>query len=86
MLPEQGGTLSRQFGRNNPEGERVSTIGRSRWGAGVLLAALICAVLAGSGFDSTASAQSPDIDSDDDGLIEVASDAQMGAIRNTTAS
>ena len=33
---------------------------------------LICAVLAGSGFDSTASAQSViDYDADDDGLIEV---------------
>ena len=61
----------------------MSTLGRSRWGAGVLLAALICIVLAGSGFDSTASAQSPaiDYDSDDDGLIEVTSATQMGAIR-----
>ena len=68
---------------HHPEGERLSTPVRSRRGAGVLLAALICAVLAGSGFDSTASAQSPDMDydSDDDGLIEVTSQAQLGAIR-----
>ena len=48
----------------------MSTLRHSRRGAGVLLAALICAVLAGNGFDSTAGAQSPDIDydSDDDGL------------------
>ena len=61
----------------------MSTLGRSRWGAGVLLAALIGIVLAGSGFDSTASAQSPaiDYDADDDGLIEVTSEAQMSAIR-----
>ena len=61
----------------------MSTLGRSRWGAGVLLAALICIILAGSGFDSTASAQTPatDYDSDDDGLIEVTSQAQLGAIR-----
>ena len=67
---------------HHPEGERRSTPGRSRWGAGALLAALICAVLVGSGFDSTASAQSPatDYDSDDDGLIEVTSQAQLGAI------
>ena len=58
-------------------------LSRSRRGAGVLLAALICIVLAGSGFDSTVSAQGSDIDydSDDDGLIEVTSEAQFGAIR-----
>ena len=47
---------------HHPEGERLSTPVRSRWGAGALLAALICAVLAGSSFDSTASAQSPHIE------------------------
>ena len=49
----------------------------------MLLAALICAVLAVSGLDSTVRAQSPDIDydSDDDGLIEVATEAQLNAIR-----
>ena len=61
----------------------MSTPGWSRRGAGVLLAALICAVLAGSGFDSTVSAQSPvtDYDSDDDGLIEVTSEDQLNAMR-----
>ena len=58
----------------------MSTPGWSRRGAGVLLAALICAVLAGSGFDSSASAQTVvDYDADDDGLIEVASEAQLNA-------
>ena len=48
----------------------------------MLLAALICAVLAGSGFDSTVSAQSlVDYDADDDGLIEVTTEAQLNAIR-----
>ena len=49
----------------------------------MLLAALICAVLAASGLDSTASAQgaTTDYDADDDGLIEVASEAQLNAIR-----
>ncbi len=49
----------------------------------MFLAALICAVLAASGFDSTASAQgaTTDYDADDDGLIEVASEAQLNAIR-----
>ena len=57
----------------------MSTLGWSRRGTGVLLAALLCAVLAGSGFDLTARAQSSDIDhhSDDDGLIEVATEAQL---------
>ena len=57
--------------------------GRYRWGSGVLLAALICAVLAVSGLDSTVSAQgaTTDYDTDDDGLIEVASEAQLNAIR-----
>ena len=56
--------------------------GRYRWGSGVLLAALICAVLAVSGLDSTVSAQAViDYDADDDGLIEVASEAQLNAIR-----
>ena len=60
----------------------MSTVDRYRWGVRVLLAALICAVLAGSGLDSTASAQSPDMDydADDDGLIEVTSQAQLKAI------
>ena len=62
---------------------RRSTPVRCRWGAGAFLAALICAVLVGSGFDPTASAQTPatDYDADDDGLIEVASEAQLNAIR-----
>ena len=66
-----------------PERKRVSTFGWSRRGAGVLLAALICAVLAGSGFDSSASAQGTDADYDldDDGLIEVTTEAQLSAIR-----
>ena len=56
--------------------------GWSRRGAGILLTALICAVLAGSGFDSTVSAQSViDYDADDDGLIEVTTEAQLNAIR-----
>ena len=61
----------------------MSTVGRHRWGPGVLLAALICAVLAVSGLDSTVSAQgaTTDYDSDDDGLIKVASEAQLSAIR-----
>ena len=60
----------------------MSTCGWSRRGAGVLLAALICAVLAVSGLDSTASAQTgTDYDLDDDGLIEVASEAQLNAMR-----
>ena len=54
-------------------------LGRSRWGAG---AALICSVLAGSGFDSTASAQTViDYDADDEGLLEVPTETQVGAIR-----
>ena len=62
---------------------RYGTLGRFRWGAAVLLAALICAIVARSGFDSTVSAQSSDIDydSDDDGLIEVTTEAQLSAIR-----
>ena len=65
-----------------PERKRVSTFGWSRRGAGVLLAALICAVLAVSGLDSSASAQTVvDYDADDDGLIEVASEAQLNAMR-----
>ena len=61
----------------------MSTLGWSRRGAGVLLAALICAVLAVSGFDSTVSAQGAgtDYDLDDDGLIEVTTEAQLSAIR-----
>ena len=60
----------------------MSTLGPSRWGAGVFLAALICAVLAVSGFDSTATAQAViDYDSDGDGLIEVTNQAQLNAIR-----
>ena len=56
--------------------------GWSRRGAGILLTALICAVLAGSGFDSTASAQSViDYDADGDSLIEVTTEAQLNAIR-----
>ena len=64
----------------------MSTPGWSRRGAGVLLAALICAVLAGSGFDSSASAQTVvDYDADDDGLIEVASEAQLNAAQAWSA-
>ena len=60
----------------------MSTVDRYRWGARLLLAALICAVLAGSGPDSTVSAQSViDYDADDDGLIEVTTEAQLNAIR-----
>ena len=60
----------------------MSIVDRYRWGTRVLLAALICAVLAGSGFDSTVSAQSViDYDADDDGLIEVTTEAQLNAIR-----
>ena len=60
----------------------MSTFGWSRRGTGVLLTALICAVLAGSGFDSTVSAQSViDYDADNDGLIEVRTEARLGAIR-----
>ena len=56
--------------------------GWSRRGAGVLLTALICAVLAVNGLDSTVSAQTViDYDADDDGLIEVTSEAQLNAIR-----
>ena len=56
--------------------------GWSRRGAGMLLAVLICAVLAVSGLDSTASAQTGvDYDADDDGLIEVTTEAQLNAIR-----
>ena len=68
---------------HHPEGERVSPLRHSRRGTGVLLAALICAVLTVSGLDSTVSAQSPEIDYDldNDGLIEVASEAQLNAIR-----
>ena len=59
-----------------------SALSRSRWGARLLFAALICAVLAGSGLGSTASAQSLiDYDLDDDGLIEVTTEAQLNAIR-----
>ena len=48
----------------------------------MLFAALICAVLAVSDLDSTASAQSViDYDADDDGLIEVTTEAQLNAIR-----
>ena len=54
----------------------------SRQGAGMLLAVLICAVLAVSGFDSTVSAQAViDYDADDDGLIEVTTEDQLSAIR-----
>ena len=60
----------------------MSTLGWSRRGAGVLLAALLCAVLAGGGLDSTASAQAVnDYDADDDGLIEVRTEARLNAIR-----
>ena len=56
--------------------------GWSRRGAGVLLTALICAVLAVNGFDSTVRAQSViDYDADDDGLIEVTIEDQLNAIR-----
>ena len=60
----------------------MSTLRHSHRGAGVLLATLICAVLAVSGLDSTVNAQSPDIDYhlDDNGLIEVTSEAQLNAI------
>ena len=60
----------------------MSTVDRYRWGARVLLAALICAVLAVSGLDSTASAQSViDYDADGDRLIDVTTEAQLNAIR-----
>ena len=56
--------------------------GWSRRGAGMLLAVLICAVLAVSGLDSTASAQAViDYDADNDGLIEVTTEDQLSAIR-----
>ena len=56
--------------------------GWSRRGAGVLLTALICAVLAVNGLDSTVRAQSViDYDSDNDGLIEVTTEDQLSAIR-----
>ncbi len=67
---------------DSPVCAQFGTLSPSRWGAGVLLAALICAVLAVSGFDSTATAQAViDYDSDDDGLIEVTNQAQLNAIR-----
>ena len=67
---------------DSPVCTRSGTLGPSRWGAGVFLAALICAVLAVSGFDSTATAQAViDYDSDGDGLIEVTNQAQLNAIR-----
>ena len=56
--------------------------GWSRRGAGMLLAAMICAVLAGGGSASTASAQTViDYDADNDGLIEVTTEDQLSAIR-----
>ena len=78
---ESGRTQGPRIDRITLRGS-VSTLGRSRRCAGVLLAALTCAVLAGSGFDSTVSAQSViDYDSDDDGLIEVANLDRPNAIR-----
>ena len=72
----RGRTMNRS---RHPEGR---TLSRSRWGLRLLFAALICAVLAGSGLGSTASAQALiDYDSDDDGLIEVTTEAQLNAIR-----
>ena len=56
--------------------------GWSRRGAGVLLTALICAVLAVNGLDSTVRAQALiDYDADNDGLIEVTTEDQLSAIR-----
>ena len=78
--PDTGKTIIRSL---RPGGKRVSRFGQYRWGAGVLLAALICAVLAASGLDSTASAQgaTTDHDADHDGLIEVTTEPQLNAIR-----
>ena len=64
---------------HHPERTMLS---RPRWGVRLLFAALICAVLAGSGLGSTANAQALiDYDFDDDGLIEVATETQLNAIR-----